>query len=183
MLRTAPFLLLASFSIGCHCTTAPDVIGDTSPPSDSEDTLDWGEALAYCEALDGAGHSDWRLPDAKELQSIVDYERSPDTTGSAAIDPMFEATAIVAEDGSDNFGFYWTGTTHLDGMVQGEFAAYVSFGEALGYVDGSWRDVHGAGAQRSDPKAGDPGDYPQSFGPQGDVQRVFNLARCVRDLE
>jgi hypothetical protein len=29
----------------------------------------------------------------------------------------------------------------------------------------------------------DPGDFPQSFGPQGDVQSVFNMACCVRELE
>jgi hypothetical protein len=151
--------------------------------ADSVEPLDWAESLAYCEALDAAGHDDWRLPDAKELQSIVDYERSPDTTGSAAIDPLFDATPIVAEDGSDNYGFYWSSTTHLDGAVMGEAAVYVSFGEALGYMDGEWLDVHGAGSQRSDPKAGDAADYPQSHGPQGDTQRVYNFARCVRELD
>jgi len=41
--------------------------------------------------------------------------------------------------------------------------------------------VHGAGAQRSDPKTGDRGDYPLlGQGPQGDSQRVFNHVRCVR---
>ena len=44
------------------------------------------------------------------------------------------------------------------------------------------QDVHGAGAQRSDPKAGDPGDYPQGHEPQGDVIRVFNYVRLVRDI-
>lgn len=34
--------------------------------------LDWREALAFCQGLDHAGHTAWRLPDAKELQSIVD---------------------------------------------------------------------------------------------------------------
>ena len=41
-------------------------------------------------------------------------------------------------------------------------------------------DVHGAGAQRSDPKTGNAGDYPQGHGPQGDVIRIDNYARCVR---
>ncbi len=149
---------------------------------DSVDGMDWAGALAYCEDLDSAGYGDWRLPDAKELQSIVDYTRSPDTTDSAAIDPLFETTPIVALDGYDNYGWYWSSTTHLDGEGAG---IYVSFGEATGYMDGAWLDVHGAGAQRSDPKAGDPADYPaaNTMSPQGDVQRVFNLARCVRDLE
>ena len=41
-------------------------------------------------------------------------------------------------------------------------------------------DVHGAGAQRSDPKSGDPADYPYGHGPQGDVIRIFNYVRAVR---
>ena len=42
-------------------------------------------------------------------------------------------------------------------------------------------DVHGAGAQRSDPKAGDPAAFPHGRGPQGDVIRIYNYVRCVRD--
>ncbi|WP_437594167.1 DUF1566 domain-containing protein [Sorangium sp. So ce1000] len=36
----------------------------------------WSDALAHCEGLDLAGKSDWRLPSAKELLSIVDDRRS-----------------------------------------------------------------------------------------------------------
>ena len=62
---------------------------------DSGSGLNWEDALAWVEdknAENYLGYSDWRLPNAKELQSIVDYTRSPDTTGSAAIDPLFNAT-------------------------------------------------------------------------------------------
>ena len=41
-------------------------------------------------------------------------------------------------------------------------------------------DVHGAGAQRSDPKAGDPAMFPHGRGPQGDVIRIYNFVRLVR---
>ena len=41
-------------------------------------------------------------------------------------------------------------------------------------------DVHGAGAQRSDPKAGDPAQFPHGRGPQGDVIRIYNYVRLVR---
>jgi hypothetical protein len=41
-------------------------------------------------------------------------------------------------------------------------------------------DVHGAGAQRSDPKAGDPQNFPHGRGPQGDVVRIYNFVRLVR---
>ncbi|MCB9759691.1 MAG: DUF1566 domain-containing protein [Alphaproteobacteria bacterium] len=152
--------------------------------------LDWSGALAFCEDLDHAGYDDWRLPNAKELQSLLDYTRSRDTTSSAAIDAVFDATAITDEDGHENYGFYWTGTTHLDGQILGADAVYVAFGEALGYFMGPttgqdlFLDVHGAGAQRGDPKAGDADDFPVwGGGPQGDVRRVYNLARCVRDAD
>ena len=45
-----------------------------------------------------------------------------------------------------------------------------------------WRDVHGAGCQRSDPMEGDPADYPYGHGPQGDAIRIYNYVRCVRDI-
>jgi len=51
----------------------------------------------------------------------------------------------------------------------------------MGYMNGLWMDVHGAGAQRSDPKDGDPADYPEGHGPQGDAVRIFNYVRAVRD--
>ncbi|MBN2586954.1 MAG: DUF1566 domain-containing protein [Candidatus Fermentibacteraceae bacterium] len=149
----------------------------------------WEEALAFAEDLCLAGYDDWRLPNAHELQSIVDYERSMQATGSPAIDPVFDCTLITDEGGGPNFGFYWTGTTHRSAMPgdDGGFAVYIAFGEALGWMmtpDSTsrlLRDVHGAGAQRSDPKTGDPSRYPHGHGPQGDVVRIYNFVRCVRD--
>jgi len=149
----------------------------------------WEEALDYSQNLTLAGHDDWRLPNTHELQSIVDYTRSMQETGSPAIDPVFGCTQITDEGGNPNYGFYWTGTTHAAAVPSqsGGFAAYVCFGEGLGWLcmlpDSTYvlTDVHGAGAQRSDPKTGDPADYPHGNGPQGDVVRIYNFARCVRD--
>lgn len=148
--------------------------------------LNWSDALLYCETLTLAEADDWRLPDAKELQYIVDYTRSPATTSSPAIDPIFNSTTITDEGGNLNYPFYWTSTTHLDGGNPGDHAVYIAFGEALGFIDMQnsgepiLMDVHGAGAQRSDLKEGDPYQYPTGFGPQGDVIRIYNYARCVR---
>lgn len=145
---------------------------------------DWQEALAYAESLELANKTDWRLPNAKELQSIVDYTRSPQTTNSPAIDPTFETTEINYPDGSGgHYPFFWTGTTHLDGQNPYSGAAYICFGEGLGEMNGNVLDVHGAGCQRSDPKSGDIDDYPQYFGPQGDIRYVYNYVRCVRTIE
>ena len=160
---------------------------------DSGSGMFWEDALGYAEALDNAGHDDWRLPNAKELQIILDYTRAPNAAdpGSRgpAIDPLFSCTAITDEGGGANYPFYWTGTTHANWTTTpGNSAAYICFGEALGWMQQpfppfEWElmDVHGAGSQRSDPKTGDLGDWPHGHGPQGDVIRIYNFVRCVRD--
>ncbi|MCC7492310.1 MAG: DUF1566 domain-containing protein [Fimbriimonadaceae bacterium] len=157
--------------------------------ADSGRGMSWPEALAYATAQNAAGylgHRDWRLPNVKELQSIVDYARSPDSTRSAAIDPLFGVTPIRSEGGQTDYPFYWSSTTH-ESQRGGSYACYVCFGEAGGFVSPPWGgplnlvDVHGAGAQRSDPKVGDPAAFPRGHGPQGDVVRISNFVRLVRD--
>ncbi len=150
---------------------------------DSQKGMDWGDALAYAEKLKLAGHDDWRLPNAKELQSIVDYTRSPQVTRTAAIDPVFMISSIKDPQGKKDYPFFWSGTTHLEGRNPFDHAVYVAFGSAQGKMHGRLQDVHGAGAQRSDPKSGRASDYPQYFGPQGDIRYVFNYVRCVRNVD
>jgi len=161
--------------------------------SDNGYGLTWEEALSWVYLKNQEnylGYNDWRLPNAKELQSIVDYTRSLQTTNSAAIDPVFNVTPIVDEGGETNYPFYWASTTHADGAPQSLYtkAVYVAFGEALGFMQmppnsGNYvlMDVHGAGSQRSDPKQGNPDNFPHGFGPQGDVIRIYNFVRLVRD--
>jgi hypothetical protein len=146
----------------------------------------WEEALSYAENFEYAGYSDWRLPNAKELQSLLDYTRSPDITNSAAIDPMFNCTSITNEAGQVDYPFYWSGTTFCSqNTMDGKAAVYVCFGRSMGYMSefGGWVDVHGAGAQRSDPKVGNPAQFPNGFGPQGDAIRIYNYVRLVRNVD
>lgn len=158
--------------------------GLTWQKADSGKALNWEQALAYAEHFQLAGHTDWRLPNAKELQSIVDYTRAPDAANpnarGPAIDPVFQITNPES--------YFWTGTTHLEGQpgTAGGQAVYVCFGRAMGWMgppgapQKRFTNVHGAGAQRSDPKSGDPKQFPQGRGPQGDDIRIYNYVRCVR---
>lgn len=151
--------------------------------ADDGTTRDWENALYDAENLTLAGYSDWRLPNAKELHSIVDYTRCPETTNSPAINQIFSTTEILDPDGNPGqYPYFWTGTSHLDRINPYSGASYIAFGEAQGKMNNTLLDVHGAGAQRSDPKSGNPDNYPDFFGPQGDIRYVFNFIRCVRTI-
>ena len=76
----------------------------------------WQAAFEYVAALNAAnfaGHSDWRLPNVRELMSIIDYGRS-----NPSIDPIFGPTS-----GNTNFVTYWSSTS---------WAAYNPAGNAWG---------------------------------------------------
>ncbi len=153
--------------------------------------LTWENALTYAEDLTFAGYSDWRLPDTKELQSIVDYTRSPALTSSAAINPLFNCTQITNEGGAADYPWYWSNTTFSStSPTNGASASYICFGRAMGYFSVlGWTDIHGAGCQRSDPKPNSFTGYTQNGigyynanAPQGDAVRIYNYARLVRNV-
>ncbi len=143
--------------------------------TDSRRAMTWQEALTYAEDLELAGHDDWRLPNAKELQSIVDYSRAPDAANPDQVGPAIDPVFQLSQSGS----WHWTSTTHLENHTCG-FAVYLCFGRAFGAMRGVRMNVHGAGAQRSDPKTGDPKVWSGGNGPQGDEVRIYNYVRCVR---
>ena len=92
---------------------------DYSDNGDSIKFAKWTDAIDYCEGLTLNGQSDWRLPNKKELLSIVDYG-----TYSPAISSVFEKTT------SD---YYWSSTTSAD------YPRYVWF---VNFGNGSTLDGH-----------------------------------------
>jgi hypothetical protein len=157
--------------------------------SDDGIIRNWEQALNYAEKLELAEYNDWRLPNAKELQSIVDYTRAPDASDFSQQGPAIDVNFFGV---SETESWFWTSTTLLETPPQkgaGSHAVYICFGQAFGWMErpsGSGNyvklNVHGAGAQRSDPKSGDPDDYPYGHGPQGDEIRIYNYVRCVRSV-
>ncbi len=229
---------------------------------DADDKLTPTEAQSYCDNLRLGRYTDWRLPDIKQLYSLIDFRgedcsgyEGTDTSvltpfidtsvfdynwgdtsaGERLIDSQYvsdtlyvdttanqgstvfgvnfadgrikgygstigssektffcmcvrdntDASSITNEAGQADYPYYWTSTTHLKYAGGFDSGVYISFGRAMGDYGqgGGWEDVHGAGAQRSDPKAPEAGvSYPNSHGPQGDAQRVYNYVRLVRDV-
>ena len=134
--------------------------------ADAGYAMEWDDALEYAENLEYAGYNDWRLPNIKELQSIVDY------TGSyPAIDPEYFTNTELEEN--ENY-YFWSSTSAYFSkeLPDNGYAWYVAFGKAIG-DDGE--DSHGAGAVRFSPK------YLESefVGEGGD--NILNSVRLVRE--
>jgi hypothetical protein len=64
--------------------------------------MDWEAALNYCEALELAGFSDWRLPNVKELLSISDFQE---------YEPAIDQTLFP---NTKNRETYWSSTTYTN---------------------------------------------------------------------
>lgn len=146
--------------------------------ADSGEGMDWEAALAYAQTQNEAnylGYSDWRLPNVKELQSIVDYDYAPDAQDAAydgpAIDPMFSVSEITNEAGELDYPYYWTSTSaRFESTGDFYYAWYIAVGRA---VNDEGEDLHGAGAVRFDTKI--------EGGPAGEGgERYYNYVMLVR---
>jgi hypothetical protein len=91
----------------------------------SQDLVDWEPALTYCEDSTHAGYTDWRLPNIKELQSLVDHSR----TG-----PAWDTNYFSGSTGRP----YWSSTSRAFNPY---YAWAVSF--HAGLVDESDKDTSG----------------------------------------
>jgi hypothetical protein len=72
----------------------------------------WQGAMDYCQNLNLAGHSDWRLPNLEELKTIVDKNNDP------AIKSEFKNTTSYS---------YWSSTPGAGGSY-GAWVVYFSGG-------------------------------------------------------
>jgi hypothetical protein len=77
-------------------------------------TLNWSNSIIFCEDLNFAGHTDWRLPNAPELLSILDYLNT-----LPAVDPLFINTKLDV---------YFTSTT---------FCAFTNYVHLVDFGDGT----------------------------------------------
>jgi len=92
----------------------------------------WEEALAYCEGLTFAGSSDWRLPDIKELESLVYINSSNETPFLPAIDSTYFPTTQTDKYWSSTSDYYSTWIVDFaTGWVDREDKASFKFSRCL----------------------------------------------------
>lgn len=89
----------------------PSQLGGVWGTPGSPSQMTWNNAIDNCLALDYAGHSDWRLPNIKEIMSIVDYSK---------FYPSIDETFFP----NNPAGYYWSSTTYTNNT---SYAWYMDF--------------------------------------------------------
>jgi hypothetical protein len=95
-------------------TPNPGAIHGATP----EGWVTWESGLRYCEQLEFAGHSDWRLPNVQELSSLIMYNQ-----------PVAEAPTIAGpfQETTGTYTSYWTSTT-MEAYPAWAWAVYFRWG-------------------------------------------------------
>jgi len=120
--------IVQSFTDDLDGTVTDNVSGLMWQREDDKELRSWESALAYCEDLNLGGHSDWRLPDIKELMSIVDNTR---------YNPAINTGAFPGTNSSYD---YWPSSTFTNyagytwGVKFSSGSAYANTKAATGYV-------------------------------------------------
>ena len=97
-------------------TVTDNVTGLMWQQEDDNIERTWEEALTYCEGLTLAGNSGWRLPNIKELRSIVDNTKDNG--------PSIDTTYFP----NTNSSRYWSSTTNVQNQTSGAWLVSFSAG-------------------------------------------------------
>jgi len=95
----------------------PENIGGIWADAGQPERMSWNDAIDNCLALDYAGHDDWRLPNARELCSIVSLG-----TANPSIDGTFFPNTKAYS--------YWTSST-VETSVSNKWRILFTFGLAF----------------------------------------------------
>jgi len=139
---------------------------------DNGEAVNWEAALAYAEGATTAGYDDWRLPNIKELQSIVDYSGTFPCINTS----VFNITEYTNMMGQTDYPFFWSSTSNPiqaeEGAIEGGtiYAWFLAFGynkDLAGY------DLHGSGSVCFDAKS-------EECTENSGLEIYYNYARLVR---
>ena len=121
------FLMLLIPALALSAETVTDTeTGMMWELADSANTMNWAEARDYCESLTTGEYSDWRLPNRKELQSIIDYgkykpalDKEVFTTANGAADAYWSSTSVYPAGKDDPATDAWY-VSCVDGSIASE---------------------------------------------------------------
>lgn len=82
-------------------------------------TATWDNSIIYLNGLDFAGFTDWRLPNFRELSSIIDYGH---------YDPIFDVTLFP----NTLLDYYWSSTC-VFGIASSKWCLYFKTGSIARY--------------------------------------------------
>ena len=97
--------------------TVTDTVTGLMWQQSTDEKMEWETAISHCEGLMLAGYDDWRLPNRRELSSIVDY-----STYSPAINTTYFPDTLSS--------YYWSSTTNA---YNADYAWNVYFDDGDGY--------------------------------------------------
>jgi len=83
--------------------TVSDLVTGLMWKQEESPEANWEDALRFCASLELASHTDWRLPDLRELATLVDLGRSDGAWFHRRFFPGVKTAPL---------GFYWASTTH-----------------------------------------------------------------------
>jgi len=110
--RNAPTTVTSDLTANGNGTVSDGNTGLTWQQAEVTSTLTWEDALYYCENLSLGNHTDWRVPNIKELRSISDVAHL-----NPAIDTTYFPTAQAAR--------YWSSTTQFGHAEAAWFADFI----------------------------------------------------------
>jgi hypothetical protein len=101
----------------------------------SSGSMIWNAAVTYCENLSLAGYNDWRMPNRKEIQSLVDYSKYSPAINTTAFDITHsDYFSSTINPNSPDWGYcysLWDGSIWLDDMFVFRYVRAVRGGQNL----------------------------------------------------
>ena len=123
--RNVPASVTSNFTANVNNTVIDSNTGLMWQQAEVTPTVTWEGALIYCEGLSLGDHTDWRLPNIKELRSISD-----DTHSNPSLDTTYFPGAQSA--------LYWSSTTLFGGTGKAWFVDFtsglVSYNDKIGQL-------------------------------------------------
>ena len=104
-----PSLGLAAF-VDNQDGTVTDTLTGLMWQQATNGSMDWDAAISHCERLTLAGYEDWRLPNRREMRSIVDYSKHGPVIDTA----YFPGTLSSYYWSSTTLGYYGGGAWDVD---------------------------------------------------------------------